>query len=738
MDLQIPIDTSYTNYFGLAEPPFDNTPNPAFFMDDGQYRAALAKLFKGVAARKGMMILHGDNGVGKTTLTMTLLRFLPEGTRLIHLTHPHSDSMELLNYVIDALGGKDPAFSFLSASDAIRDLLLEIDQQNGRVLMIIDEAQRLHDDTLEGVRLLSDLETEKYKLFQIILAGTQDLVGLLHRPKAKAFRQRISLFRELKPLPPERTEAYIKHRLRVAGAGREVFTPEAIELISRLAGGVPRMINHLADGGLTEAFLSEHAMVDRGDVQEAANDLGLFADGAFGTIHDQAEVEGTVDAPAPRPKFELIDRESIVDRDHPDQAAPEPDLIATPGPEDRPNDRPTDREAMEYRRYDRVERVSVEISTMEPEEQTPAHPEPSAPVPPVALFHPSPSSLPSAPPPPGLTPSAPPGSASDVRSSAPASPDSPPPGPAAHSVAHAPEWESPSVVQNPQSPPASDRPAAPEWESPSLAGDQSVVSEADDRAFSEQVVDAPHEGEDRQSEDENGDLDLLRLAESVDVSSFTSDHYLTMKEQLVLASGNLAAVEWKSRHKNITGEVIGFDKNRCVLMSIPDLSASQRKALVGEEVAVLIQADGRMYSFECQVESLITKPKPVFLLSYPVDVTIDDLRAAPRANCCIRTELTKGERIYSCLMVNVSQGGCRIAFRRRDEGGEIDLLSNDPVSLRFTLAGETEHRVDEAVVRNQASDDQMIVYGLSFERLNRETEQAIIDLAARGTGEICL
>lgn len=738
MDLQTPIDTSYTDYFGLAELPFDNTPNPAFFMDDGQYRAALAKLFKGVAARKGMMVLHGDNGVGKTTLTMTLLRFLPEGTRLVHLLHPHSDSMELLNYVIDALGGKDPAFSFLSASNAIRDLLLEIDQQNGRVLMIIDEAQRLHDDTLEGVRLLSNLETEHYKLVQIILAGTPDLVGLLHRPKAKAFRQRISLFRELKPLPPDRTEAYINHRLRVAGAGREVFTPEAIELISRLAGGVPRMINHLADGGLTEAFLSEHDMVDRNDVEEAANDLGLFEDGAFGTVHDQAESDRVTGASASRPKFELIDRESIMDSDLPEQAEPEmepPDRIATPEPEDRPEERPTDQEVRESRRYDRVERVSVEISTLESEKQTSPRSEPLTPAPPP---HPSPSSLPSAPPPPGLTPSAPPGQASNIPASAPPPPDSPSSEPPARTVAAAPEWESPSIVQNSSSPPSPDRPSPPEWESPSLAEGQTAVSETADRAFPGQAVQAPYEGEDRQAEDDKGDLDLLRLAESVDLSSFSSDHYLTMKEQLVLASGNLAAVEWKSRLMNITGEVIGFDKDRCVLMSMSDLSASQRKALVDEEVAVMIQADGRMYSFECRVESLITKPKPVFLLSYPTDVTIDDLRAAPRANCCVRTELTKGERIYSCLMVNVSQGGCRIAFRRRDEGGEVDLVSDDPVSLRFTLAGEKECRINEAMVRNQASDEQMIVYGLSFERLDQETEQAIVDFAARGTSETCL
>ena len=266
----------YTQFFHLAALPFENTPDPAFFFSGEQYRETLAVMLHCLNNRKGILALSGPIGVGKTTISHAVRRFVPDKTRVINLIHPKVTADELISAVARAIDLTELPFSTIEAIEMVRDRLIEInDQEDGRCLLIIDEAQLLDRVILEDLRLLSNLETAKSKLLQVFLIGQPELMDILNRPDQEPLRQRIAMFKQLTPLNTKQVVAYIHHRLKAAGGSADIFTAEALGGIVELSRGIPRVINQLCDGSLINAFGRDQALVGAVDVIEAAKLLNL-------------------------------------------------------------------------------------------------------------------------------------------------------------------------------------------------------------------------------------------------------------------------------------------------------------------------------------------------------------------------------------------------------------------------------------------------------------------------------
>ncbi len=265
----------YFKHFNLKARPFENTPDPAFFFLGAQYRDVLTAMIHSVVSRKSLMVVSGPIGSGKTTLGRTLTRFLPEKTQVVSVLHPLTAFGELLAFVAHGLGLDQLPESRLLLIEAVRHNLENLHRGGGSLLLLIDEAQLLQDESLEEIRLLTNLETEKVKLVQIILLGQPELLHTLKRSELRQLRQRISTTKILEPLDGEQTINYIRHRLKVAGARLEIFDQDALRMIYELTGGIPRVINQLCDQSLLEAFAARQERVIVEAVSRAAADVGL-------------------------------------------------------------------------------------------------------------------------------------------------------------------------------------------------------------------------------------------------------------------------------------------------------------------------------------------------------------------------------------------------------------------------------------------------------------------------------
>ncbi|MEO1203576.1 MAG: AAA family ATPase [Pseudomonadota bacterium] len=266
----------YTSFFGLNEPPFSITPDPRYLFMSERHGEALAHLVYGVTESGGFMQLTGEVGTGKTTLVRTLLQDrLPDNADVAVVLNPQLSAIEFLATICEELGIGDDVDSGSSKAlvDRLNQHLLTAHSEGRRTVLVVDEAQNLQRDVLEQVRLLTNLETSKQKLLQIILIGQPELRELLARNDLRQLAQRITGRYHLQPLSRDETAKYVEHRLRVAGALGEVFDAGAKREIFKLTGGVPRLINVIADRALLGAYGKESRRVTRTLVRRAAAEI---------------------------------------------------------------------------------------------------------------------------------------------------------------------------------------------------------------------------------------------------------------------------------------------------------------------------------------------------------------------------------------------------------------------------------------------------------------------------------
>ncbi len=264
----------YTRFFGLNEKPFSITPDPRYLYMSRRHADALAHLLYGISESGGFIQLTGEVGTGKTTLVRGMLERLPEQASVAVVLNPQLTTIEFLQTICEELGIELPKEVTTKALiDKLNWHLLEAHAKGRRTVVIVDEAQNLSTDVLEQVRMLTNLETAKQKLLQIILIGQPELRELLDRNDMRQLAQRITGRYHLEPLSRSETSGYIKHRLKVAGGLNEIFTAKANNEIYRLSGGVPRLVNVIADRALLAAYTRETRTVSPSLVRRAGAEV---------------------------------------------------------------------------------------------------------------------------------------------------------------------------------------------------------------------------------------------------------------------------------------------------------------------------------------------------------------------------------------------------------------------------------------------------------------------------------
>lgn len=265
----------YLEYFALLEAPFSIAPDPRYLYMSERHREALAHLLYGLSSDGAFILLSGDVGTGKTTVSRCLLEQVPDDTQLAMVLNPKLNSQELLQVICDELGIRyaDEKPSSKALVDLINGHLLKNHAQGKRTVVLIEEAQNLELDVLEQLRLLTNLETSERKLLQVILLGQPELLDILDRPELSQLAQRITARFHLSPLDEAEVSEYIGHRLAVAGCRRPLFAAGAIHQIYRYSGGVPRLINVICDRALLGCFVQNRQQVDKQTVHHAANEV---------------------------------------------------------------------------------------------------------------------------------------------------------------------------------------------------------------------------------------------------------------------------------------------------------------------------------------------------------------------------------------------------------------------------------------------------------------------------------
>jgi len=280
----------YTKFYRLDEKPFEITPDPRFLYVTENHKEALAHLIYGIREKKGLTVITGEVGTGKTTLIHTLLKRLnrvDENTRIAYVFNPKLDSADFLQYICEDLGLAGPKRSKGENIAQLNKFLLDSYAQNRNVVLIIDEAQKLDPELLEEVRLLTNLETATRKLLQIILIGQPELSELLNRPQCLPLKQRISLRYHLNPLNKEETKEYVKRRLRIAGlVNPNIFSHQAIDEIYLYSKGIPRSINIVCDNALLRGYAADQKTIGDQIVREVISNLdGKVSKSRFGILN---------------------------------------------------------------------------------------------------------------------------------------------------------------------------------------------------------------------------------------------------------------------------------------------------------------------------------------------------------------------------------------------------------------------------------------------------------------------
>ncbi len=265
----------YLEFYGLREAPFSLTPDPRFLFLSERHRDALEHLLYGIRERKGFIQLTGEVGAGKTTLCRAALERLGPTVHTALVLNPLLSSSQLLRTILVELGIEPPARADRAVYlERLNEFLLAQVPRGHDVVLFIDEAQDLPSELLEQVRLLSNLETDRQKLLQIVLLGQPELAEVLDRPGLRQLRQRITVRYHLPPLSRDETELYVQWRLQVAGAnGRPSFTPWAMRGVHRYSRGIPRLINAVCDTSLLAGYVEGAGELTAHHVRRAVREL---------------------------------------------------------------------------------------------------------------------------------------------------------------------------------------------------------------------------------------------------------------------------------------------------------------------------------------------------------------------------------------------------------------------------------------------------------------------------------
>ena len=265
----------FRSYFGIEENPFSNTPDPRYLFMSKRHQEALAHLIYGIKGVGGFFLLTGEVGTGKTTICRCLVERLPKTVNVALFVNPRLSEAELLASICDEMriAYSGPATSIKTLMDSINGFLLDQHARGFSNVLIIDEAQNLSPPVLELVRLLTNLETTKAKLLQIILIGQPELLDILARREMRQLAQRITARYHLAPLTGYEAKSYIRHRISVGGLSRNVFQASAIAEISTLSKGIPRQINSICDRCLLAAYALEKTSIDRKLARSAAAEV---------------------------------------------------------------------------------------------------------------------------------------------------------------------------------------------------------------------------------------------------------------------------------------------------------------------------------------------------------------------------------------------------------------------------------------------------------------------------------
>jgi type II secretory pathway predicted ATPase ExeA len=286
----------FERYFKLVDQPFGATPDPRFFLRTESHREALASLYAGFYANRGFTVLIAEPGMGKTTLLFEFLDQIRAKARTVFLFDTLCEPKDVLSLILQDLG-LTPGENAVQRRSQLNEILAAEACADRKIVVVIDEAQNLSLEALEAVRLLSNFETSRSKLIQVILSGQPQLADKLERPEVVQLRQRISTICHLTRFTAAETNAYIEHRLKLAGyIGGPIFTSSALQLLEKASRGIPRVINTLCFNSLCLCLASNRWLVDEPTMFEAICDLQLVpSSSAASTFQTRREM------PAPTP-----------------------------------------------------------------------------------------------------------------------------------------------------------------------------------------------------------------------------------------------------------------------------------------------------------------------------------------------------------------------------------------------------------------------------------------------------
>ena len=270
----------YNEHFGLRERPFSLVPDPDFLFWSDQHRRAFSMLEYGLMTKAPITLITGEIGSGKTTLLQQLLRTIEDDVTVGLVSNAHGDRGEILRWVLLALDQIPPeGADYVDLFGRFQDYLIDEYAAGRRVVLIFDEAQNLHREGLEELRMFTNINSGKDELLQLVLVGQPELLDLVSRPDLRQFAQRVASSFHLRSLTREMVGAYITHRLEAAGASWTIFSEAACRKVYEATGGVPRLVNQLCDLALVYAFSAEQYEVDEALLEQVLGD-GVFFAGA--------------------------------------------------------------------------------------------------------------------------------------------------------------------------------------------------------------------------------------------------------------------------------------------------------------------------------------------------------------------------------------------------------------------------------------------------------------------------